>query len=54
MRKLPTRPPRFLAVDNRAVDDQRLSVLDIGLLTMALRRAPARPSPRNRAGCVGT
>lgn len=37
MRKLPTRPPRFVAVDNRAVDDQRLSVLDIGLLTMALR-----------------
>ncbi|MFF7216065.1 hypothetical protein ACFZAU_36950 [Streptomyces sp. NPDC008238] len=37
MRKLATRPPRFVAVDNRAVDDQRLSVLDIGLLTMALR-----------------
>ncbi|MDX3078618.1 hypothetical protein [Streptomyces sp. MI02-7b] len=37
MRKLPARPPRFVAVDNRAVDDQRLSVLDVGLLTMALR-----------------
>ncbi|MEU4098966.1 hypothetical protein AB0F62_42430, partial [Streptomyces sp. NPDC026673] len=37
MRKLPARPPRFVAVDNRAVDDHRLSVLDIGLLTIALR-----------------
>lgn len=37
MRKLRTRPPRFVSVDNRAVDDLRLSVLDVGLLTVALR-----------------
>lgn len=37
MRKLRARPPRFVSVDNRAVDDLRLSVLDVGLLTVALR-----------------
>jgi hypothetical protein len=37
VRKLRTRPPRFVALDNRAVDDLRLSVLDIGLLAVALR-----------------
>lgn len=37
MRKLRTRPPRFVSVDNRAVDDLRQGVLDVGLLTVALR-----------------
>ena len=37
MRKLRTRPPRFVSIDNRAVDDLRLSVLDVGLLAVALR-----------------
>ncbi|WP_406278301.1 hypothetical protein OHT93_36840 [Streptomyces sp. NBC_00191] len=37
MKKLRTRPPRFVALDNRAVDDLRLSVLDVGLLAVALR-----------------
>ncbi|MFF3249103.1 hypothetical protein ACFYWY_36480 [Streptomyces sp. NPDC002870] len=37
MKKLRTRPPRFVALDNRAVDDLRLSVLDVGLLAIALR-----------------
>ncbi|MDX3075895.1 hypothetical protein [Streptomyces sp. MI02-7b] len=37
MKKLRSRPPRFVALDNRAVDDVRLSVLEVGLLAMALR-----------------
>lgn len=37
MKKLRTRPPRFVALDNRAVDDHRLSVLDVGLLALVLR-----------------
>ncbi|MFD8078234.1 hypothetical protein ACFV3E_36905 [Streptomyces sp. NPDC059718] len=37
MKKLRSRPPRFVALDNRAVDDVRLSVLDVGLLAVALR-----------------
>ncbi|MFD8079267.1 hypothetical protein ACFV3E_42355 [Streptomyces sp. NPDC059718] len=37
MRKLRSRPPRFVALDNRAVDDMRLSVLDVGLPAVALR-----------------
>ncbi|MEU1622934.1 hypothetical protein ABZ479_37280 [Streptomyces sp. NPDC005722] len=37
MEKLRSRPPRFVALDNRAVDDVRLSVLDVGLLAVALR-----------------
>lgn len=37
MKKLRSRPPRFVALDNRAVDDVRLSVLDLGLLAAALR-----------------
>jgi hypothetical protein len=37
VKKLRTRPPRFVALDNRAVDDLRLSVLDVCLLAVALR-----------------
>ncbi|MGW2354955.1 hypothetical protein [Actinacidiphila glaucinigra] len=37
MKKPRSRPPRFVALDNRAVDDVRLSVLDVGLLAVALR-----------------
>ncbi|MEU0188082.1 hypothetical protein ABZ312_44235 [Streptomyces sp. NPDC006207] len=37
MKKLRSRPPRFVALANRAVDDVRLSVLDVGLLAVALR-----------------
>ncbi|SNT33150.1 hypothetical protein [Actinacidiphila glaucinigra] len=37
MKKLRSRPPRIMALDNRAVDDVRLSVLDVAMPAVALR-----------------